>query len=352
MRLASLLLIAAASACTGSGAPATPSQAPAAVDWRLSTELAAELKAASCPADATPLDPEMIDLAITPVQLRAPADALAKGVRYAGGWALESGDPRFGGLSGLAHGGERTLLAVSDGGAFVWLDYDESGAPAPAARLAEMLDAAGEPFGPKRESDAEGLAVREGLAFVSFERDHRVLAYDLSSCGAAARGAAVFSLPASLARDIGSNRGAEGVALTDGGALLLGLETLVGDAAPILDIGDSAQTSLASARLMEGGGLPLTGLDIVGDQIFSLHRSYSPATGNLIAIARASHAAGADRFEGVPIIRLARPATVDNFEGVAARRKDDGSYRLFVISDDNFSDRQRTLLMAFDVPAP
>jgi len=41
--------------------------------------------------------------------------------------------------------------------------------------------------------------------------------------------------------------------------------------------------------------------------------------------------------------------TIDNFEGIAARRLSDGRVRLYVISDDNFSGRQRTLLMVFDV---
>jgi hypothetical protein len=44
--------------------------------------------------------------------------------------------------------------------------------------------------------------------------------------------------------------------------------------------------------------------------------------------------------------------TVDNFEGVAARQMPDGRVRLYVVSDDNFSGKQRTLLMIYDVPSP
>ena len=39
--------------------------------------------------------------------------------------------------------------------------------------------------------------------------------------------------------------------------------------------------------------------------------------------------------------------TIDNFEGIAARQMPDGSVRLYVISDDNFSIIQRTLLLQF-----
>ena len=43
------------------------------------------------------------------------------------------------------------------------------------------------------------------------------------------------------------------------------------------------------------------------------------------------------------------PATVDNFEGIAAVRRPDGGVRLYILSDDNFNPGQRTLLLAFDV---
>lgn len=47
-------------------------------------------------------------------------------------------------------------------------------------------------------------------------------------------------------------------------------------------------------------------------------------------------------------LRLAAPLTADNFEGVAALPRPDGSLRLYLLSDDNFSSLQRTLLLAFD----
>ena len=40
--------------------------------------------------------------------------------------------------------------------------------------------------------------------------------------------------------------------------------------------------------------------------------------------------------------------TTDNFEGIAAERRN-GATRLYILSDDNFSPAQRTLMLAFDV---
>jgi hypothetical protein len=45
---------------------------------------------------------------------------------------------------------------------------------------------------------------------------------------------------------------------------------------------------------------------------------------------------------------LTLPLTIDNFEGVAAVPRADGSVRFYLISDDNARAFQRTLLVAFD----
>ena len=100
-------------------------------------------------------------------------------------------DKRFGGLSGIDVLEDGNLLAVSDDGAFVWIDLAEDGVTPMAARMSGMRDAAGKTMPGKAERDAEGLAYADGLALVSFEGNHRVLAFDVGKCGAAVRGAPV-----------------------------------------------------------------------------------------------------------------------------------------------------------------
>ena len=51
---------------------------------------------------------------------------------------------------------------------------------------------------------------------------------------------------------------------------------------------------------------------------------------------------------GPALVELSLPSTVDNFEGLAAAATANG-VRLYILSDDNGSARQRTLLLAFDV---
>jgi hypothetical protein len=56
------------------------------------------------------------------------------------------------------------------------------------------------------------------------------------------------------------------------------------------------------------------------------------------------------RLEGVVIARLAAgDSNIDNMEGVAVRRGADGKTYLYVLSDDNFSALQKTVLMMFEL---
>ncbi len=53
------------------------------------------------------------------------------------------------------------------------------------------------------------------------------------------------------------------------------------------------------------------------------------------------------RLDGAAIAVLRPPLTVDNLEGVAARRGAAGETLLYLVSDDNFRTTQRTLLLLF-----
>ena len=53
------------------------------------------------------------------------------------------------------------------------------------------------------------------------------------------------------------------------------------------------------------------------------------------------------RLRPIHLATLAPPLTVDNFEGVAARRGPQGETLIYLVSDDNFQAAQRTYLMMF-----
>lgn len=341
------------------------------------------LRQASCPNSVAAAPPAAIDLQASRVPLQGlnPTRKTLGELTFVDGFHLTSSDTRFGGLSGLDVLEDGSLLAVSDDGDLVWIDLDEDGVTPKTARIAGLHDAAGKDLRGKAEGDAEGLAYGDGLSLVSFERDHRVLAFATRACGAAARGVPVTSgmFGGSLAQafdraglKVGANSGPEALAITPDGFMLIGLESQAGGASPL-----SARAIEAAPEfdLRIGSGMPpVVGMDIVTDgenlRVFSLHRSTNAMASTVIAIAETVFKRELDqaglparivseinershvRFQPVSSRVLAQMnlfITIDNFEGIAARAMPDGRTRLYVVSDDNFSAKQRTLLMIYDV---
>ncbi len=343
----------------------------------------AAFRRTSCPAGVQFTQPAKIPLTASPVTLdRLGAGRSSVGsLDFVAGFHLSSSDARFGGVSGLAVRNDGGLLAISDTGAFIWIDLGKDSATPTAARFSPMKDAVGKTFGAKGEADAEGLALLDGLALVSFEQDHRVMAFDVATCGAAARAAAIPGMDGAIQaafnrRSIvaSGNTGVEALAVSRDGILFEGVEKLAGGASPL-----SARAMERSPRfdLAAGPGSPqLSGMDLLqeagGDAVtlYTLHRT--PAMfGEAIAIweaafSREMETAGppakqvgemteraAIRYRKTGERKLAGlsalPFNIDNFEGIAARRMPDGKVRLYVISDDNFASGQRTLLMVFEV---
>jgi len=155
----------------------------------------------SCPPGTKLETGETIAISAKPVPLQplSPSRTKIGELAFVGGFELHSPDKRFGGLSGIDVLDDGNLLAVSDQGDFVWIDLGKDGLTPTTARISSMRNAKGNSLRGKAEGDSEGLAVNGGMALVSFERDHRVLAFDLGKCGGAARGAPIvfgsFGLP-------------------------------------------------------------------------------------------------------------------------------------------------------------
>ncbi|MNJ62593.1 hypothetical protein D3C77_584390 [compost metagenome] len=90
----------------------------------------------------------------------------------------------------------------------------------------------------------------------------------------------------------------------------------------------------------------LTGLerDPGGDGWFSVQRWWRPPLDVRARVRRMD----ADGALGPVLIELKLPGLTDNFEGVAAERRAQGT-RLYILSDDNANPAQKTLMLAFDV---
>ena len=313
------------------------------------------LKALSCPSGTSYVAPSEISIVAESVPLSERANiSLFPGVRFAQGWALTSPNKNFGGLSGIELHADGGFLAVSDMGAFVWIDRD-GGELTGTGRIAYMRGQDNELLKGKTEGDSEGLALKNGAAYVSFERRHRIEAFDLSTCGAAARATLVADLPSEIeGTEIRENSGAE--ALSFGKALRAGYEQLIDGKSPIVELVPIGNAVTLLEPLNTDFDSPLVGMTnriALGDQsmagsvVYSLRRNYNPVFGNRLAVEAEYQDAGGSSRRG--LFTLSRPMNVDNFEGITVETLPDGVHRLWIVSDDNFSDRQRTLLFAFDL---
>lgn len=310
---------------------------------------AALLGAAACAALATSTpgaiaggdEPIRIEARRTPLGIGGAT--LALGVRYAGGLTVRGA--RLHGLSDLKVEDlgpfEARAWVVSDFGDLIrfTLRLDEAGrlvgADTAVRRPLTGLD--GAVLSPKADADAEGLAILpDGRVLVSFERDHRIWSYGV---GADAQPVPVATPDAAL----GDNEGLEGLAAAPAGWLALG------EAGGAWLCAAEACAPFGPQTVTPADGYRFTGADRdpAGEGWFVVERYYRPPLDMRVRVRRLS----VDGTLSEPLIQLRPPASVDNFEGIAASVTTDGT-RLYLLSDDNANPLQKTLLLAFDVSNP
>jgi len=316
------------------------------------------LLAAGCAtAPANPDAPVTVTAQPLPLDPGDPARDRVGGLRYLGGLVLRSADPRFGGLSGLRVRADGRALAVTDTGEWVAFRLVErSGRPVGLAdvRMAPLRFADGSTARMKSDVDAESLDWRDdGDVAVAFEVDHRIQRYRGID---PARPATLRAVPYATERPAGwqgwpRNDGAEAFARAPSGA-----ELSIGES----EAGDGLHDGFLAAP---GGGVvafrydaphdlaPTDAIFLDSDRLLVLHRGFSRLKGVSAMIGIVSVAGIAPGATVAPreIARLAPPLSLDNMEGLAVRREG-GRVVLYIVSDNNFSDAQRTVLMKFALP--
>ncbi len=286
----------------------------------------------------------------------APAGVTVGALTFEGGFLLEGTRRDFGGLSGLEAIDARTLLALGDNGRVVAIELGEGadGVPLARCRVRALLDEGGAPLGEKADADAEGLALlAPDRIAVSFERDHRVAAFRLGESVRQDGAPSTFA----VARRLEPNRGLEALALLPSGELAAGAEnpTVLGSPQWVWRLAPppAAGEPRGSFRIAGDVGYALVGLDATpGGGLVALERFYTRSLGVRTKISWlppgvAESATGLVRATQLARLTGAEGLAVDNFEGVAALAGEDGRTVVWIVSDDNFSNGQRTLLYRF-----
>jgi hypothetical protein len=311
------------------------------------------------PTEAGPI---AVNSAPIPLYPNNPGDQRAGALTYRGGLLLTSNERTFGGLSDLAVNADGSeMLAISDGGSWLRakLTYDQAGnlAGMKSVEMAPMLNRGGRPVqGGAR--DAEGLTLERpndlhGPVIVSFERRVRVLRYDLS------KGFSALPEPVPIGdwvQPLSTNSQLEAVTLFKPDTLLVFGESRIG-----------TEDIRAALEAYPGNGQPQTRrLSVVPHDPFSVTGAANAPDGGLFILERRysfiggvgielRHVPGSEvhegaRLDGTALVNLSyQDANIDNMEGLAVRRGPKGETLLYMISDNNFSPLQRTLLLMFEL---
>ncbi|MFQ5971252.1 MAG: esterase-like activity of phytase family protein [Alphaproteobacteria bacterium] len=273
---------------------------------------------------------------------------------FRGGLALDDASDGFGGLSAIrvSPDGAR-LLALSDRGRWfeMSLAYDPGGdlAAADVAASGRLSHPDGRALR-RRESDAEALAeLANGSIVVAFELEHRLWRYPRTE-PPFGQPPTMLEAPQGIDR-AHRNMGMEALTeLADGRLLVIAEGLRLADDTGAAWIGDGERWSAVGYGLTPG--FEPTGAALLPDgDVIVTERRASLLGGfatRLVRLSRADLDAEA-RLDGQEIARLEPPLTVDNVEAVAARRDGSGKILIYLVSDDNFTRLQRTLLMMFEL---
>jgi hypothetical protein len=282
-------------------------------------------------------------------------------LEYRSGLVLTSSFRGFGGLSGLRWldaKGER-FISISDHGSWfsgriVYQDREMTGLA--DVEAAPLLGADGRPITARGWYDSESIALDGPYVYIGLERANEILRYDFSKGFTRARGEVVPTPPAM--RKLPHNKGIEALVMVPKGLPLAG--TLIALSERGLDaegnliaflIGGKTQGQFAVRRtdnfdISDAVLLPSGALLI-------LERKFSWLSGigiRIRSIPLNSVAPGA-LVDGPAIFDADLGNEVDNMEGIDVHVTPAGDIVLTMISDDNFSPLQRTLLLQFTLVA-
>ena len=311
-------------------------------------------------APATP-EPSAIEITATRIERFDPRSEETRfgELTFRGGLELRSAHEAFGSLSGVDIGEVGRLVAVTDTG--FWLTARPVEADGVLTGLAEIamapilgIDGTVDPR--KSRSDAEGVRLRREdgrlAAYVAFERLNEVRRFEAGTPDAAALGAAIPTRPA-LARmsGISANRSIETIALAPPDSEIAGAVVVISERA--LDARGNIKGWITGAAegqfsIVRGDGYDITDAAFLGDDLFILERRFS-FFGGAMRIRRvwAPTIRPGATVDGPVVIEAGLGQEVDTMEGIAVRRSAAGEALITLVSDDNGSPLQRTLMLNF-----
>jgi hypothetical protein len=307
--------------------------------------------------------PRAIAVTATPIasfDVRDPSRTRFGALEFRGGLELTSSDKDFGGLSALRVMTDgQHFISLSDKGRWfrgrmLYRDGRLDGIA--DAEIAPMLDSDGKPLAAHGRFDTESLAQDGGMLYVGVERVNEIMRFDYGKDGLLARGVSV-AVPSAV-KTLPYNKGLEALAFVPrgqsprsplGGTLIAISERGLDHAGNILGflIGGSMPGQFAVKRL---DNFDISDAELLPDgDLLLLERRFSYSTGIAMRIRRVrqSDIRPGALVDGRVLVHADMGYQIDNMEGLAVHRTAQGEIILTMVSDDNFSIIQRTILLQF-----
>ncbi len=278
-------------------------------------------------------------------------------LKFRGTLLLNSPHPAFGGFSDLLVSNDRkTFLAVSDMGFWLKgsLHYTQDGflkGVSRQAELGQLLDTEGKTFAVKYDADAEALCRAPDSGYlVALERIHRINHYkSLKNLDLSGK-ATALPLPEQL-KNVPLNGGIETLLLLPDNSLF------------VLTEGNDSAGSLSEAAVLANGEWinfkyqhnsnfrPTSAGNLLDGRILILERRYNgPGTlGIRFCTIKRSRIKKDAILSPKVFTEINLPIPRDNYEGMDIIPDLNGNQWIYIISDDNFSPMQRTLLSLFEL---
>jgi hypothetical protein len=311
-----------------------------------------------------PPSPVAIEVRAKPIGAFDPRDPQRRqfgALAFRGGIELTSPHRDFGGLSAIRveRDGAR-FLALSDRGHWLRGRIVYAG-DAPAgiadAEMAPILGPDGRPLAARGWWDTESLAEDGGTLYVGIERVHQIVRFDYARHGLLARGQPI-AVPARV-KTLPKNQGLEALVVVPKGLPLAG--TLVAISERGLDEAGNILGWLIGGptpgefTVQRSDDFDITDVAIAPDgDLLILERYYALLRGVGMRIRRLPlHALRPGALlDGPVLVRADLGFQIDNMEGLSVHRASAGETVLTLVSDDNFSPLQRTLLLQFTLSEP
>jgi hypothetical protein len=277
-------------------------------------------------------------------------------LQYRSGLVLTSRFPGFGGLSGwrLDAKGER-FISISDKGSWFTGRIVYQGRAMTGlddVEAAPMLGPDGRPITARGWFDSESIALDGPFVYIGLERVNQVLRFDFSKGFTRSRGEVVPLPPA--ARKLPFNKGLEALVVVPKDLPLAG--TLIAISERGLDADGNIIAFLIGGNTPGQFAVRRTDDFDISDavllpsgELLVLERKFSWLDGigiRIRSIPLKSVAPGA-LVDGPSMFEADLGHEIDNMEGIDAHVTAEGETVLTMVSDDNFSVVQRTLLLQF-----